>query len=61
MHEATVGSTVILPGGYRAEIVQIITNYFDMEYKNEGINPYSHGEKNPYNFEVIYKLKRIRE
>lgn len=61
IHHADEGTVVTLPGGYKAEIKKITTNYYDMEYKNEGINPHGHGERHPYNFEIIYKLKRIRE
>ena len=58
IHEMAVGTIITFPGGYKAEITRITTNFYDMEYKNEGINPYGHGEKHPYNFEIIFKLKR---
>lgn len=59
IHHLDVGTIITFPGGYKAEITRISTNFYDMEYKNEGINPYGQGERHPYNFEIIYKLKRV--
>jgi hypothetical protein len=59
IHELAIGTVITLPGGYKAEITRISTNFYDMEYKNEGINPYAQGERHPYNYEIIYKLKKI--
>lgn len=60
IHELTIGTVVTLPGGLKAEVVRITTNFYDMEYKNEGISLHGHGVRHPYNFEIIYKLKRVR-
>jgi len=59
IHELAVGTVITFPGGYKAEITRITTIFYDMEYKNEGINPYGQGERHPYNFEIIFKLKRF--
>ena len=59
IHQIGIGTIVTLPDSYKAEVISISTNYYDMEYKNEGINPHGHGALHPYNFEVIYKLRRI--
>ncbi len=59
IHEITIGTIITLPNFNKAEVTHIRTNYYDMEYKNEGINPHGHGEKHPFNFEVIYRLKLL--
>ena len=59
IHDAGVGTIVTLPDGLKAEIISITTNFYDMEYKNEGIYLHGHGERFPYNFEIIYKLRRL--
>ena len=59
IHEAAIGTIVTLPDGLKAEIIKISTNFYDMEYKNEGIYIHGHGERYPYNCEIIYKVKRL--
>jgi hypothetical protein len=59
IHEATIGTIITLPDGLKAEITKISTNFYDMEYKNEGIYLHGHGARYPYNFEIIYKVRRL--
>lgn len=58
IHQIDIGTIITLPGGFKAEVTRITTNFYDMEYKNEGISPHGHGQRFPYNYEIIYKLKR---
>lgn len=59
-HEITLGSKITLNNYQQYEVIGISTDYFDTEYSNDGISTNNVGERYPYNFEVIYRIRRIR-
>ena len=58
-HEVSPGGKITLKNNMEYEVLEINTNYFDTEYSNDGISMNNIGERHPYNFEVVYKLRKI--
>ena len=57
VHKISKGSELDLDGQHY-EVIDISSNMFDHDYGNDGIILNCRGERNPYNFDIIYKLKK---
>jgi len=58
-HEITSGTRITLKNYEEYEVINISTDYFDTEYSNDGISLNNLGERYPYNFEVVYKIRKV--
>ncbi len=57
IHELGIGTSVTL-AGKEYTVSEITTRFFDMEYKNESVFLNVYGERHPYNFEIVFKLRK---
>lgn len=57
VHKISKGTEIDIEGRHY-EIIDISSNMFNHDYGNEGIILNCKGERNPYNFDVIYKLRK---
>jgi hypothetical protein len=57
IHEIGIGTEINMEGK-SYQVTDIMSHFFDVEYKNEGLLSKSYGERYPYNFEIIFKLKK---
>ena len=58
-HEITKGTRITLNNYDEYEVLDISTDFFDTEYSNDGISMNNLGERHPYNFEVVYKIRKV--
>jgi len=58
-HEIIPGTRITLNNHESYEVLEISTDFFDTEYSNDGISMNNIGERYPYNFEVVYKVRKL--
>ncbi|MFC2126519.1 hypothetical protein ACFLU5_17150 [Bacteroidota bacterium] len=58
-HEIAIGTIITLNNYDKYEITGVSTDFFDTEYSNDGISMNNLGERYSYNFEVVYKIRKV--
>ena len=58
-HEIAKGSEIILNNFEKYEVIDVSTDFFNTEYSNDGIAMNNLGERYSYNFEIVYKIKKV--